>query len=598
MRKTLLFLMVLSVKLTFGQVSDDFSDGNLDKNPQWSGDFSNFSINSSKQLQTTLSSSSQSVILTVPNLLAVNVKWEFAVQLNFDPSSSNQAKIYLISDQSALNGTLNGYFIQIGESGSSDSYDLYRQNGETVTKIIDGLAKPRTDANKLMANIRVTRDHEGKWELFTDITAANQYNLEGTVTDATFLYTDWFGVHCKYTSTRSDGFIFDDFRISQLSPDVSPPILLSAKVIDDFNIEASFSERLMANLAVEPGHYLVTGLGNPTLISPTKFPNVFRLTYPAVLKSGGYQLEVNGLGDIHGNLMDKGTVSFFHLEPYEIKNGDILISELLANPKTGSVDFVEIYNATNQMINIKDLQLGNVDANGNVANLKLVSSSPVYMRPKTYWVLTSNGAALKQQYLVKFPSQLTEMQMPAYNNDKGTVILKGGSGILDRFDYKENMHSPLLQNQDGVSLERASFAKSTNETGNFRSAAMSVGFATPSYHNSQELDLTLLRNKVTLAKKTFSPDGDGFEDSLEINYEFVDNNQMATVNIYSDQGILVRKLQRNTSIATAGNFKWDGLSDQGVPSKIGIYVVKFDALALNGKMESFKRACVLAGKLN
>jgi hypothetical protein len=141
MRKTLLLFMLLSVKLTFGQISDDFTDGNFNLNPSWSGDDSKFYVNSSKQLQSSLTAIAQSVSLSTRSFLATNVKWEFTVQMDFDPSATNRARIYLISDQENLNGSLNGYFLQIGESGTTDSYDLYRQSGTTVTKIIVGSAK-------------------------------------------------------------------------------------------------------------------------------------------------------------------------------------------------------------------------------------------------------------------------------------------------------------------------------------------------------------------------------------------------------------------------------------------------------------------------
>ncbi|MBY0543357.1 MAG: hypothetical protein K2P75_08125, partial [Sphingobacteriaceae bacterium] len=169
---------------------------------------------------------------------------------------------------------------------------------------------------------------------------------------------------------------------------------------------------------------------------------------------------------------------------------------------------------------------------------------------------------------------------------------------VDRFDYNDSMHLALLKNVKGVSLERVSFLKSANDFGNFKSAAQSTGFATPTYRNSQEEDINSLKNNVSLANKVFSPDGDGYEELLQIDYRFVDNGNIANVNIYTDKGILVRKLQRNTSVATAGNFIWDGLNDAGQKSKVGIYIIKFDAFALNGKTESFKQACVLAAKLN
>ncbi len=864
MRKTLLFLMLLSVKLTFGQVSDDFTDGNFTSNPPWLGSQNSFFVNNFKQLQSKLSTTAQTVTLATANALALNVKWEFSVQLNFDPAPTNQARIYLIADQQELNGPLNGYFIQIGETGNTDSYDLYRQNGTTISKIIDGPPKTRANANSLLARLRVTRNELGKWELYTDITGGKNYVLEGTVTDLTFTNTKWFGVYCRYTATRSDGFIFDDFSVDELSPDVTAPTLLSIKTIDEFTIEATFSEGLSPVSALVNSNYELTKLGNPLTVLATALPNVYRLIFATALSSGAYTLTVNNVTDVKGNKIGANdSANLFYVKPYlakkgdvaineifadpfpqvglpnaefvelwnttneyillkgwkyedltstytfnndtlkpkelvilaanadvglfsiygktiglstwpslnndkdvlklsngtgtaidevaytidwykdelkkqggyslelldpnnsctgiqnwqasnsvtggtpgqqntvyqhqlnavapkllqasivdevtirltfsksidgavaamvsnyninngigspitaspqgpvfttvelkfanplvrgvenvitvsnlsdcagnvidpnantakifkakAIQKGDILISEILVNPKNGGVDFIEVYNYTDHVLDLKELKLANAD----IANAKVVSNLSQYIQPKTHWVLTTNPALIKQQYHVDFPNQFVQLNsFPTYNNDKGTVILLNENGVIDQLDYHEDMHLALLRNADGVSLERVSYVKPTAEIGNFKSAAAALGFATPTYRNSQEEDPNLAKNKVSLVNKTFSPDGDGFEDLLQIDYQFVHNGQLANVNIYSDQGILIRKLARNTSIATAGNFIWDGTNDKGQQSKVGIYVVKFDAFALNGKMESFKQTCVLAAKLN
>ncbi|MFI5452044.1 lamin tail domain-containing protein [Pedobacter sp. UC225_61] len=600
MRKSLLFLMLLSVKLTFGQVSDDFSDGDFTTNPNWVGSTSLFNVNAAKQLKSSLSSTAQTVTLSTANTYATNAKWEFSVQMSFDPSTSNLARIYLISDQQDLNGPLNGYFVQIGESGSSDSYDLYKQTGTTVSKIIDGPARTRVDANKLLAQVRVTRNDDGKWELYTDITGGTNYVLEGSATDLTFTNSDWFGVFCKYTATRSTGFTFDDFSITELIPDVTAPTLVSAKALDEFTVEAIFSERLESSSALMENNYAIANLGNPVSITTTSVPTVYKLTYPSALPSGDYKLTVNNVKDLKGNVIGvNNATSFFYLKPYTLKKGDLLISEILVNPKTGGVDFIEIYNNTNQVLDLATVQLANADVSGSPANHKNVSTTAVYMPAKTYWVLTTKPAIVKEQYEAKFPNQFVQMSsLPSYNNDKGAVILMASQEVLDRLDYTDKMHIPLLQNVDGVALERVSFTKPTTELGNFKSAAATIGFATPTYRNSQEEDPSLIKSNVSLTSKTFSPDGDGFEDALRIDYQFVTNGNLATVNIYSDKGILVRKLERNTTIATTGSFSWDGINDNGQQSKVGIYVIKFDTFALNGKVEHFKQTCVLATRLN
>jgi hypothetical protein len=600
MGKTLLFLMLLSVKLTFGQFKDSFDDGDFTSNPSWIGNTALFNVNAAKQLQTRLATVAQTVSLATASQLMVNAKWEFFVQLNFDPSATNQVKIYLTSDQQDLNGPLNGYFLQIGESGNTDSYDLYRQTGTTITKIIDGPAKSRSNTNQLLANIKVTRTEQGNWELYTDITGGTNFTLEGSTTDLAVVAGDWFGVNCKYTATRSDGFIFDNFNVSELVPDVTPPTLLSANAVSELSVDAVFSERLEGSSALMANNYLLEPLGQPSSVAATNLPNVYRLGFASALPTGDYKLTVTNVKDVKGNLINgNNKATFFYLKPYTLKKDDILVSELLFNPKVGGVDFVEIYNNSNQIIDLKDMQLANIDANGNVANIKTLSAAPVYMPAKSYWVLSTSSSIVMQQYNVKFPKQLLQLtSLPSFNNDKGTVILLSGQTVLDRLDYTEKMHHDLLRDPDGVSLERVSFKVNANAAGNFKSAAMSEGFATPTYRNSQELYDGLLQNKVTLASKTFSPDGDGFEDLLQINYQLMQNGAMATINIYSDKGMLIKKLQRNTTIATEGSFAWDGLNETGQLSNVGIYIVKFDVFALDGTVENFKQTCVLAKRLN
>lgn len=343
------------------------------------------------------------------------------------------------------------------------------------------------------------------------------------------------------------------------------------------------------------------GIGNPISALPIApfFTSVsLKFTTPFA-KGIENLLTVSNLVDCAGNLIHPSTNSAKLFMAEKIKQGDILISEVLFNPRDGGVDFVEIYNNSKQTLDLKELRLANVNSADSISNIKIVSNSSQLIPSNSYWVLTTNAADIKHQYSVENPSQVIQLGvLPAFNNDKGNVVLLTDNFIVDRFDYHEGMHHSLLKNFDGVSLERVSFLSPTNASGNFKSAAQAFGFATPTARNSQELNSNSTKNNVTLANKIFSPDGDGFEDLLQIDYQFVNNGHLASVNIYTDKGILVRKLQRNTSLATAGSFIWDGLDDSGKLSKVGIYIIKFDAFTLNGKAESFKQTCVLASRLN
>ncbi len=107
--------------------------------------------------------------------------------------------------------------------------------------------------------------------MFTDITGASNFTLEGTATDLTHVNSDFFGVRCDYTATRSAGFIFDDFKIAALTPDVKPPTLLSAKALDEFNIEVVFSESLNQTSAETIA--IVSGLFRNSKLAYTGFWN-------------------------------------------------------------------------------------------------------------------------------------------------------------------------------------------------------------------------------------------------------------------------------------------------------------------------------------
>ena len=137
MRKILWMVGLFLNSFAFAQLSEDFSDGEMVHQPAWMGDTGRFMVNNSFQLQSKSFYRSDTAYLSTSSSYNQNAVWEFYVQMNFDPSTGNLFRYYFISDNQFLNQSLNGYYLQIGESGSSDSYDLFRQTNNSSTKIID-----------------------------------------------------------------------------------------------------------------------------------------------------------------------------------------------------------------------------------------------------------------------------------------------------------------------------------------------------------------------------------------------------------------------------------------------------------------------------
>ena len=169
--------------------------------------------------------------------------------------------------------------------------------------------------------------------------------------------------------------------------------------------------------------------------------------------------------------------------------------------------------------------------------------------------------------------------------------------VIDRFDYHENMHNPLIVNKKGVSLERVSFDKPTNELGNFKSASTTVGYATPGYQNSQFSENQPEQFQFDLKSQTFSPDHDGFEDLLEINYSIQEGEEfMTTTEIYNDKGVRVRSLHKNYRLPQNGKLVWDGLMDNNQLAKVGIYILIIELYNKNGRQKTIKKSFVLAAR--
>jgi len=277
--------------------------------------------------------------------------------------------------------------------------------------------------------------------------------------------------------------------------------------------------------------------------------------------------------------------------------GDILINEVLSNPKSGGVDFLEIYNYSDKTVDLSGVSIASVNTNGIVGNRQTVSDQPLFIYPNEYKVLTRQPAVVKQHYPNAELSALLEMgSLPNFNNETGGVVIYGEEGVIDSLFYTPTMQSPFMASNRGVSLERQHFSVPTNAPGSFRSAAVAVGGATPGYQNSQYVDESAAED-VFLTAKTFSPDNDGFEDRLEINYRLPESGFMANIDIYTDQGRLIKRLVRNQSIATQGVFFWDGLSDANTRLPVGVYIAVVEVYNAFGVRKVYRKSFVLAARL-
>lgn len=349
-------------------------------------------------------------------------------------------------------------------------------------------------------------------------------------------------------------------------------------------------------------YQLSNGAGQPAQVQLMDSRNVV-LHYENPFPTGvDYSLTIEALANCAGQPTNFRQAFFI---PDEIQPNDILINEILFNPKskgmdqvtTDGVDFVEIYNHSSSIVDLQQLYLAHVNHQGAVAGYRQISENPLLFYPAEYKVLTSQPHIVKEHYPLADQSTFILLaSLPRFNNNAGTALLISGGKTIDSLAYHESMHAPFITNRKGISLERRHFGTPTNAIGNFHSAATTVGGATPGYQNSQGAEDTG-QSGIYLTSKTFSPDEDGFEDVLEINYQFPTTGNMANIHIFNDRGELVRRLQSNQSMALRGTITWDGRSDTSQRLPVGIYIALIEIYNAQGSRKVYRKSFALVAKI-
>lgn len=479
----LLFFFSLSSLLSFGQISitENFNDSNFTSQPQWFGDTADFFININKQLQSKANSSSATKSMVIGSSIIDSASWEFFVELNFDPSASNFARVYLSSNQKDLSSSLEGYFVQIGgQSGIVDEVSLFRQDGSGLTKLIDG--RDGTVGLSPRLKVQIRKDLSNNWELWVD-TSANFSNLirEGSAQDSTYNSSKYFGVYCKYTSSRSDDFFFDDFILTGLSQqDKIRPKLNSIEVLDSNSLELLFSEKLDANTALISSNYFIDGgIGVPfdvrfTGSDSTKL--ILQLSTPLV-NGNAYQLSYENIADSAGNLILKDSITFTYLFLQMAEYRDVVINEFYPdfNPSNGlpEAEFIELLNVSKKIIGLKDWTLSDATSSTMLDSLILRSGE--------YVIICSQSNA---QLFTTYGKVMGIPNFPSLNNSGDLIQIKDAqNNIVDEINYTRDWYQDPSKDDGGYTIEQINPITFCTGATNFKASLNIVG-GTPGAQNS------------------------------------------------------------------------------------------------------------------
>ena len=383
-------------------------------------------------------------------------------------------------------------------------------------------------------------------------------------------------------------------------PEMERVVLLASDTLRVF-----FNETVTEASSFNTFSYTIdNGVNNPIAVEfyPPDFKSVKLTLASPIIEGVIYTLTVSApVSDCAGNLINTNITRQFAV-PESIDQGDIVINEILSDPKDGGTDYVELVNRSAKVLDLGELYLSNQDTlSGELEGLTSIAPNRYLFFPGTYVLLSENSEAVKNDYYsVNYDVFLEMDDFPSFNNESGVVVLSkfNDPQFIDRVIYDTDMHFELLNSTDGVSLERINFDRPSTDRSNWNSAASDRGFGTPGYQNSQFTPLLQQQEgALEVTPEVFSPDNDGFDDVVTAYYSFETPGFTGSVSVFDQKGRLVKTLIKSALFGKDGMISWDGITDENTKASVGMYILYLEAFNTAGTTVRLKKPLVIASKL-
>jgi len=279
--------------------------------------------------------------------------------------------------------------------------------------------------------------------------------------------------------------------------------------------------------------------------------------------------------------------------------GELILNELLVDPRSGDPKFVEIHNTTSKYLSLENWALASLNDAGDLQQLRIIGKEGDKLAPQAYLSLTVDPERLRLSYPQSAAGNFLQMaSLPSMPIGAGVVLLLSSERqVVDSLPYRGEWHHPLLRTTKGVSLERVSPVFPAYIPSAWQSASSSQDYATPGRKNSTALSVALGTELITLFPLVFDPGGSSGPSQVSITYSLEQNGWLGTFTIYSAAGREVRVLGQNQILGTSGIISWSGTDATGSRVPPGYYVLVAQLFDLSGRVKVVKRALVVASPL-
>ena len=486
--KKVILIMCLLPYLVKGQISDNFEQGTLtlwqqSVNGHWKADTSE-SINGGFSLHHIYDNpeagTDQAGIKTDSLHPSEGLTvWSFRLRHGYDPSSSNNWSVFLMSDTDPSivysDGGTNGYAIGVNLTGYDDTLRLWKVKGAALSAVVNThLNWQSAIGNAKAAEITVARDNAGQW----NVTVRDQDDellCTATGGDNELFSCAWFVLSYKYSSSRDRLIWFDDLNITGVfRADNNIPVIKSCISTDPKTLTITLDSKPDENFAV-PGNFRLFPSGETPLTATmvNKVTCILGFSHEFV-KNESHTLSISEICNVNGQCIADYEFPFISSWP---SSGDVAITEIMADPdpvvSLPASEYLEITNTQDHSVSLNGwfLSTGTQDYSLPDINLNPYEAVTICSQQDTaLFSVFSRTIGLKP-----FPS-LTD-------NGRLLLLYNNSRELINGVEYSREWYKDELRSQGGWSLEMIDTGYPFYGRGNWNSSLSAKG-GTPGLANS------------------------------------------------------------------------------------------------------------------
>jgi hypothetical protein len=457
MKKVILLLLFMPFP-AFGQIMENFESGNIPGWVQsvgghWKAD-TTASISGKYSLHHSFDNSNPGtdqigIPVTDLNPSMGNTKWSFMIRHGYDPSSSNNWCIFLLSDKepSAMvpGGNLNGFAIGVNLTGNDDSLRLWKIKSGNISSVLNtGINWQNNIGTKSAVIINIERSQTGIWTINIRSSAGTQIGL-ARATEPELFNTNWFGLFYRYTSTCDRLIWLDDVTIDGVFfRDVEPPEVIGCQIVKRNTVEITLNEEPGEGFMISANFSLNT-VSRPAAGIIKKSPVLYQIVFDTTfINKVINNLIINTLCDKYFNCSKSISISF---SPVWAETGDVVISEVMADPvppvTLPAKEYLELTNITDLSYNLKGWQLSSEGQSSLLPE--------TIIGPGEYLIIC---AAQDTLLFSKFGKVAGVKPFPSLTDAGKCIILSDSTGnMIHGIEYSSDWYGELLKSGGGWSLE-------------------------------------------------------------------------------------------------------------------------------------------------